>query len=89
MSDIRAQNEVTFKAANQAIDHNRDPTPNALLEFLGECGDSDCTEGIELTEDEYASVRRHPTRFALAGGHERSEDERIVDEFDRYTVVQK
>jgi hypothetical protein len=86
---VRAQNEATFRAANQAIDHNREPPPKVLLEFLCECSDSDCMEQIELTEDEYANVRRHPTRFALAGGHERSEDERIVDEFDRYTVVQK
>jgi hypothetical protein len=89
MSDIRAQNEFTRKAANEAIDHNRAPRPDALLEFLCECSDGDCTEKVELTDDEYASLRGHPRRFALAGGHEQSEDERIVDEFDRYTVVQK
>jgi hypothetical protein len=89
LSDIRAQNEFTFRAANEAIDHNRAPRPNVLLEFLCECSDGDCTETIELTEEEYASLRRHPRRFALRGGHERSEDERIVDEFDRYTIDQK
>jgi hypothetical protein len=88
MSDIRAQNEITFRAANAAIDRNRHPR-NVLLEFLCECSDGDCKAMIELTQNEYESVRRHPTHFALAPGHERNEHDRIVDEFDRYTLVQK
>lgn len=88
MSNISSQNEITFRAANEAIDRNRNPR-NVLLEFLCECSDSDCKAKIELTQEEYESVRRHPTHFALAAGHERSEYDRIVDEFDRYTLVQK
>jgi hypothetical protein len=44
---------------------------------------------IELTLGEYTSVRTNDSHFALAGGHEDLDIERVVDEFDRYTIVEK
>ena len=58
-------------------------------EFICECGDSGCTKGIALTHGEYAAVRRHPTRFAIAGGHEIERIERVVGVHARFTVVEK
>lgn len=58
-------------------------------EYICECGDSGCTKGITLTHGEYAAVRVHPTRFAIAGGHEIARIERVVGVHERFTVVQK
>jgi hypothetical protein len=38
---------------------------------------------------QYTSVRSDNLHFAVASGHETTEIERVVDEFDRYTVVAK
>ena len=58
-------------------------------EFICECGDAGCTKGIVLTDDEYQAVRGHPTRFAVAPGHEIERDERVVSTRTEFTVVEK
>lgn len=58
-------------------------------EFICECGDSACTKGIVLTALEYDAVRDHPTRFAIAVGHEIDRIERIVAVHTEFTVVEK
>jgi len=59
-----------------------------MLSFLCECGDLECLDEIELTLGEYRAVEQTESHFAVAAGHEEL-DEQIVDEFDRYTVVEK
>ena len=59
-----------------------------MLSFLCECGDLECLMEIELTLGEYRAVELTERHFAVAAGHEEP-DEQIVDEFDRYTVVEK
>ena len=58
-------------------------------EFICECGDSGCTKAIVLTSSEYDAVRRHPTRFAIAGGHEIERIERVVAVNAQFSVVEK
>jgi hypothetical protein len=58
-------------------------------EFICECGDSACTKGIVLTNGEYEAVRDHPTRFAIAVGHEIERIERVVSVNEQFTVVEK
>jgi hypothetical protein len=58
-------------------------------EFICECGDSGCTKGIVLTNGEYEAVRDHPTRFAIAVGHEIERIERVVSVNEQFTVVEK
>lgn len=78
-----------FRAANEAIQVNRDSPPDELLVFLCECSDGACKSDIELTLAEYDSLRTHDRRFAVMGGHEELTIERVVDQFDRYTIVEK
>ena len=59
-----------------------------MLSFFCECGDLECIVELELTLGEYRAVQEADRRFAVAGGHEEL-DQRIVDEFDRYTVIEK
>ena len=60
-----------------------------MLDFLCECSDAHCDINIELTLVEYDSLRTDDRRFAVMGGHEDLGIERVVDEFDRYTIVEK
>jgi hypothetical protein len=63
--------------------------PTDGREFICECGDAGCTKGIVLTNSEYAAVRVHPTRFAIAVGHEIERIERVVAVNEQFTVVEK
>lgn len=80
--------EKRFRAANEAVERHRASVDGELLRFLCECSDLACTDDVELTRTEYATVRRGTLRFAVVTGHEDGE-ERVLDEFDRYTVVEK
>lgn len=88
--DPRDRNEYLLRAANEAIQLNRDSPSDQLLAFLCECSALDCDDELELTLEEYTTVRSHRAHFAIARGHEvEKEIERVLDEFDRYTVVAK
>jgi hypothetical protein len=58
-------------------------------DFVCECGDGGCVEGITLTMDEYHEVRSEPELFAIALGHELTDVEDVVRTNDRFTVVRK
>jgi hypothetical protein len=84
-------NEATFRAANEAIVKNVGRAGLASgepLPLICECGSADCLATIRVTLPEYALVRKHRARFAVKGGHENG-DETVIDEFDRFTVVEK
>jgi hypothetical protein len=56
---------------------------------LCECGNPDCSERIEITEEEYEAVRRFPTRFLVRPGHHHPQDERVVETHPGYAVTEK
>ena len=87
--DPRERNEHILRAANEAIQQTRSSRRNQLLTFLCECSTAECDVDVELTLDEYTMIRGHSDRFAVALGHEDDAIERVLDEFDRYTVVEK
>jgi len=85
----RARNEVTFRAGNELIVKNVGALDSpGTLALICECGSESCLETIELTSSEYEAVRADPTRFAVVSGHE-DEDERLVEAFARFTLVEK
>jgi hypothetical protein len=57
------------------------------LDLICECQNG-CFETIGLPPDAYDAVRRFPTRFVVAEGHE-SEDERLVEQSEHFAVVEK
>jgi len=59
------------------------------LPIVCECGSTHCDDKIELTVAEYERVRRDPTHFAVLRGHDIAEVERIVEENERFVVVEK
>jgi len=82
-----ARNQSLFREVNERIEELR-PT-DELIPFACECIDTDCTESLPLSHDEYESVRRFPTHFVVMPGHELNEFERVVEQNERYAVVEK
>lgn len=85
-----AENESIFRRANEQLEERfrefnvEGPTP-----FLCECGNIACTQVIRLNLDEYEAVRKEGARFAIVPGHQILEAERVVEENERYDVVEK
>jgi len=84
-----AQNEAIFRAGNERIDAILGAAAGTAP-YLCECGNADCLEPVPLTHTEYEVVRSHPARFFVAPGHEDlSAGEVVVENLDRYTIVEK
>ena len=79
-----------FREVNERIEdlaekfELRDEVP-----ILCECGSTDCNERIVLTENEYETLRRIPTHFAVLPGHDIPTVERVVEQNERFVVVEK
>ena len=85
-----AKNEALFRQVNERIEEvNVTLGGEGFSDFLCECGDDDCTKPISLSLGEYEAIRRVPTYFAIAPGHEVVDVEGVVSTGDRYSVVQK
>jgi hypothetical protein len=89
-----ARNDSRFRESNeqlQAAATSLGFARDALTPYLCECADLRCTTVLKLTADEYESVRRSPVRFITAHGHEGGPADwtRVVEEHERYTVVEK
>jgi hypothetical protein len=78
----REQNERTARRPTAAA------ADGGASDFRCECGDGQCSDAIALTLTEYAVVRTYATHFAVARDHENPESEQVVDENDRFAVVQ-
>ena len=65
-------------------------TPEQRFEFRCECGKTSGCEGrVLMTLEEYERVRRQRDRFAVVPGHESAEIEHVVEQDERYVVVDK
>ncbi len=82
-----AMNEVTFRKVNEGMEAGQGA--RGLLTFVCECGRLGCNRLIELTREEYESVRSDGRTFAVLDGHEIPEVEDVVARHERYLVVQK
>jgi hypothetical protein len=84
-----AKNETIFRAANESIDK----AAGGRLEkapYLCECGEESCLARVALSPAEYEAVRAHPARFLVVSGHEDLiAGEVVVEQHDRFTVVEK
>ena len=89
-SEQVARNEAIFREVNESIEAGRWPgEEGAQIAFRCECSRLGCTVLIGLSRDEYESVRSHPRRFLVAPGHERPEDETVVERRAGHLVVEK
>ncbi len=87
-----ATNQTVFREMNEWTEEDRDTRDGLDREidvYLCECGDATCSDPISLTRPEYEAVRSVSVRFAIAVNHENPEIDRLVTQFDRYSVVDK
>lgn len=85
------RNEVVFREVNERLRELGEgfSLVSEVAEFVCECGDSTCTERVQLPLSEYERVRSDPKWFVIVPGHEILEYEKIVEANDGYTIVEK
>jgi hypothetical protein len=88
-NDRLARNEALFRSVNERVEEVVQPGRDEEIDFLCECGDSDCVEKVTLTRTEYENVRTDARQFAVLPGHDIPEIELVVRRMDRFLVVQK
>jgi hypothetical protein len=87
--DKEARNQALFREVNERIRQiAADSGADGQNRLICECGNPECTEPIELTAAEYQRVRGHASRFIVALNHENPETESIVEQNDRFAVVE-
>jgi hypothetical protein len=87
-----ARNDATFREANERIARTADEQGiHEIVPFICECADERCSEILQLSLEEYESVRADGTLFLNAPGHQRAARgaARVVSQNDRYFVVAK
>ena len=96
MSDVQAEriarNDATFREANERIGSVAEEIGiEGCVPFICECADPDCTEIVQLSLEEHEAVRAAATLFFNTPGHQTAAQGyvRVVDENDRYVVVEK
>lgn len=95
MSDERARrvglNEAIFRTVNEQIRglHQGFGEDEGTMTVICECGDADCTERLEVPVSEYERVRSDSRHYVIASGHEIPDVETVVEQTERYDVVQK
>jgi hypothetical protein len=93
----RAKNEALFRTLNERLKELEDRLDTAAIgapagereEFFCECGELDCMARMEMTRAQYEAIRAHAERFAVLPDHIDREIERVVEEHERFVVVEK
>jgi hypothetical protein len=90
----QARNESLMRTVNEeraAIDERADwADADHQFEFQCECGRNQvCEDVVLMTLDEYERVRSQRDRFAVVPGHENGEIEHVVEQADRFLIVDK
>jgi hypothetical protein len=86
-----ARNEVTFREANERVETTaRRLELDQLVPFICECGRPECMTVVRVTTEDYERVRREPTRFLYAAGHDQGMvHSRVVETLEGAVVVEK
>jgi hypothetical protein len=89
-----AANEDFFRTLNEAItaaaqELHDDAADDVLYELMCECAVRNCSEMVQLTLEEYDRVRRYDGRFLVRPSHIVPQVEQVIEERDRYWVIEK
>lgn len=84
-----ARTQSLFREVNERMEEIGRDARLVDGELLCECANTECAKPILLTLTEYEAVRRIPTHFLVAPGHEDPAIERVVAANERYVVVEK
>jgi hypothetical protein len=87
--DIDARNQALFREFNEKLEQFPEKLAvDGYDRLICECGNTDCTQQIELARAEYERVRGYASRFVVALNHENPETESIVEQNERFAVVE-
>jgi hypothetical protein len=84
-----ARNEALFREVNERVKEVTADPDTDRIDFLCECGNSDCTDAISLDRTEYERLRADPLLFGVKPGHAIPEVEDVVAEDERFQTVRK
>lgn len=87
-----ALNEAMFREGNERMNAwpERQEAPQTEEQpFLCECADPDCRKHLSITSAEYEAVRKDAMHFVIVPAHQRPDAESVVEQTDRYMVVEK
>lgn len=87
-----ARNETLFREVNERIEiavGRLGRQDEHVYEFICECSNADCNLLLPMQLTEYEGIRRSPTLFIVAPGHELPEIETVVLQRGAYQVVTK
>jgi hypothetical protein len=84
-----ARTQSLFREVNERMEEIGRDARLVDGELLCECANAECVEPIPLTRAEYEAVRRIPTHFLIAPGHDVPAIERVVEANERHVVVEK
>ena len=86
-------NEALFREVNERVQSLNETFPAAAVDtsWVCECSNTGCFERVQMEPSEYEAVRAHPARFLVYPDHRHvaPEAERVVEQRDRYWVVEK
>jgi hypothetical protein len=83
-------NEAVFRQVNEGIERGQWPgEEDSPISFRCECAQLGCNELLELSVNEYESVRANPRRFIVVPGHQRPDIEHVIDVRPGYVIVEK
>jgi hypothetical protein len=85
------QNEVVFREVNERLRELGEgfSLVSEQAQFVCECGNSACTERIQMPLGTYEEIRADAKRFFLIRGHEHLEYEKIIEEREGFLIVEK
>jgi len=83
------RNQLLIREVNERIAEVLHADRDDAMEFLCECSDANCIETIALSYLEYKGIRSNANLFSIVRGHESPAVDRIVQEHEHFTLVEK
>jgi hypothetical protein len=86
-----ARNQATFRVVNEKMTALNEAWERIAGSYViaCECADMGCVATLEIREEEYELVRRHPNHFVVLPAHVYPDVEVVVDEHETYVTVGK
>jgi hypothetical protein len=86
-----ARNHAMFRAVNEKLRELNQAFSNVSETYAiaCECADTSCVRTLDVSMEEYLSVRAHPNRFVVLADHVIPDVEATVAQNDGYAIVEK
>jgi hypothetical protein len=82
-----AEIQALYREVNERIASLSAQWSTSSLELLCECGTAVCSERIEMSREEYETLRAQPTHFVLRHGHQAAGVEGVIGSEEAFLVV--